>query len=346
MKRRILVATAALAALVLAGFATMASGIVSIGASGGHWTLSEWLLRFGKRRSIATHSIGIDAPQLDDRLVRIGAGHYHGGCQPCHGAPGMAPLGIAPSMLPSPPDLQASVYAYDDAALFYVVRHGIKLTGMPAWPATTRDDEVWAVVAFLRALSALDAEGYRSLVFGEVEPHSGAPQVVTAQCARCHGSDGLGRGVFPKLAGQPAGYLHASLRAYATGGRHSGIMRIVALRLDDTDMHDAARWYASRPPPAGTGEASALGADIAAHGLPSRRIPACNDCHAASERHHDRYPRLAGQDRAYLAQQLRLFIQRRRGGSDYAGVMQQVTAHALEDGEIDAVAAFYAAMRR
>ena len=60
-------------------------------------------------------------------------------------------------MLPVPPDLSATVDEWTDAQLFRIVKHGIRFTGMPAWPTQTRDDEVWMMVAFLRALPEFDS---------------------------------------------------------------------------------------------------------------------------------------------------------------------------------------------
>jgi cytochrome c553 len=128
-----------------------------------------------------------------------------------------------------------------------------------------RDDEVWAMVAFLRQLPNLDNEAYRIMVYGEDPPTRGTPEVapiaVTESCARCHGSDGLGRGAFtsPKPAGQRFEYLAASLTAYAGGVRHSGIMESAAADLDPTDVVELARYYADLPRPAATAHRSELG---------------------------------------------------------------------------------------
>jgi mono/diheme cytochrome c family protein len=117
----------------------------------------EWLLAFSMRQSVETHTIGITAPRLDDaNLVRLGAAHFHGGCAYCHGAPGTPISPTAKHMLPAPPELSAAVKDWTATELFWIVKHGIKYTGMPSWAALERDDEVWAVVAFLQKLPALD----------------------------------------------------------------------------------------------------------------------------------------------------------------------------------------------
>src|SRR5687767_11253186 len=199
----IIVVVAAVLGTFAAGAALFASlGIYSVAASRGHWAITDWILEFGMRRSVATHSLAVDAPRLDDdNLIRLGAAHFHGGCAQCHGAPGVPRNPLVQGMLPEPPDLALVAGRWRDRELFWIVKHGIKYTGMPAWPSLERDDEVWAVVAFLRKLPALNVAAYRELAMGEVEvpPESGrdlalgrvAEQAVSG-CARCHGADARG----------------------------------------------------------------------------------------------------------------------------------------------------------
>ena len=105
-------------------------------------------------------------------------------------------------MTPRPPYLAPQIANWKREELFYIVKHGVKFTGMPAWPARERDDEVWAMVAFLEKLPKLDEAAYRRLAYGEPQPAApmeameGAEQVAPADlqtCARCHGGDGIAR---------------------------------------------------------------------------------------------------------------------------------------------------------
>ncbi|HTV19008.1 MAG TPA: c-type cytochrome [Polyangiaceae bacterium] len=169
LRRGLLTAAALLAVAGLAGALAVVSGVIPITASSGHFAVTEWLLVFTKKRSIATHTWGKSGPPLDEpALVLKGAGHFEAGCRPCHGAPDLPRLPRVPrAMLPPPPNLSVVARHYSPEELFYIVKHGIKFTGMPAWPSQVRDDEVGAVVAFLVTLPDLDAEGYRRLVHGE-----------------------------------------------------------------------------------------------------------------------------------------------------------------------------------
>jgi cytochrome c553 len=261
VKRWIFRIAAFLVLAAFGGFLFAASGIMPIKASSGHWPITAWFLNFAMRRSVVTHSLAIKPPPLDDdALVLKGAGHYEIGCRPCHGSPDLTLLPrIAQWMTPQPPNLSREVPKWDAEELFYIVKHGVKFTGMPAWPAQNRDDEVWAMVAFLLKLPVLTADDYKRLARGEAST-AGAdapmgdllesekpPLIVQENCARCHGADGGGRGLgaFPKLAGQKPQYFTASMQAYALGRRSSGIMEPIAVALSQENKAELARYYAA-----------------------------------------------------------------------------------------------------
>ena len=343
--------------VALAGAVVMLSGVVPIKASSGHWSITAVLLDFAKTRSVSTHSWGIEAPSLDDEaLVLRGAGHYESGCRPCHGGPSEAVPPVMAAMTPPPPELTARLRRWTPEKLFTIVKHGIKFTGMPAWPAQQRDDEVWATVAFLRRMPDLDPIAYRRLATGnaasesganEIMPGSSSPPVVRSVCSRCHGLDGAGRGpgAFPSLAGQRAEYIHASLRAFADRTRFSGIMSGIAGTLGDDAMRSAAAYYAGLAPRHGEPPAdpSALtrGGALASRGAPGRDIPPCVECHGPTAHpKNPAYPRLTGQHARYLAEQLRLLQERRRGGSPNVTLMH-VFVDRLRPDEIQDVALYY-----
>jgi cytochrome c553 len=332
---------AGLAAVVVTGAALIVvSGIMPIKASSGHWPITARLLDFAKLRSVATHSLGIQAPPLDDEaLVLRGAAHYENGCSSCHGKPGAGMPPVMAAMTPEPPELPAGLSRYKPEELFSIVKHGIKFTGMPAWPAQERDDEVWAVVSFLRRMPRLDAAAYQRLAYGELGiaaetapslPLHGQqpPPAVRDICWRCHGVDGTGRGpgAFPSLAGQRSAYLYASLRAFAHRTRFSGIMSGIAATLSDGTMREVAAYYERLPPREAefTANSSAImrGMTMATRGIPGRDIPACGECHGPSERpKNPAYPRLSGQHARYLTSQLELLKKRHRGGTPNVNLM-------------------------
>ncbi|MDQ3665864.1 MAG: c-type cytochrome [Acidobacteriota bacterium] len=349
--------------MTLGGFLIAATGIIPIKASSGHWAVTRWFLQFSKQRSVATHTLGIESPSLNEpRLVLKGAGAYENNCRACHGSPSLQYPRVAQQMTPQPPYLPATIPTWEAEELFYIVKHGIKFTGMPAWPARQRDDEVWAMAAFLQRFPSLKDDEYRRLVSGDLAMSGEAvsigglerpePRIVVTNCARCHGLDGLGRGLgaFPRLAGQQVRYLDLSLQAYAKSERHSGIMGPIAAGLSIDEMSELARYYSglSKLPPSPTmpEAASAIerGSVIALQGIPARRIPACVACHGPSDiTRNPVYPTLAGQYADYLILQLELFKNESRGGTAYAHLMRAFATRLSPDQMRD-VALYYASL--
>jgi cytochrome c553 len=333
------------------------SGIYNVAASSGHWAVVDWFLAFGMRNSVELRANAITAPALEQPdLVSLGAAHFHGGCAFCHGAPGIPVSPIARQMLPSPPHLATSMRPWTDEELFWIVQHGIKYTGMPGWTALERADEIWAVVAFLKQLPQLDAESYRGLALGSVKlvGQSGeqlatvdsSPQGAGA-CARCHGAEGTGpaSALVPVLHGQPAEFLVTALREYAEGSRRSGIMQPLAAELGTQDIERLGRYYAKLAPSRsshGTGSSpSERGFRLATEGDPSNGIPACGMCHGQGGL--ARYPRLAGQNAAYMVGQLRLWAAGHHTSTAGGAIMGPI-AQRLSDPDIQAASAYFAAL--
>jgi len=363
--RRTLARLGAVAVLVgIGAFGFIGLGLTPIAADQGHWPITQRFLQFTMSRTVRMQSLRTPVPALDDpALVLEGAGHYASNCMPCHGAPGQAQARVVERMVPSPPYLAEVVADWEPQELHWIVKHGLKYTAMPAWTSPRRDDEVWAMVAFLRRLPELDAAQYRALAFGPQGSARGAedlglgalewpPLSVLDNCSRCHGLEGRGRGnvAIPRLAGQREAYLLASLRAFARGDRHSGIMQPVAAGLDAAQMRALARHFAAMPAPPVEGagatddRARARGAQLAAKGDGLRRIPACRHCHGpGASRADPAYPRLSGQPPRYLARQLRLFQQDRRGGTGNRHLMHRAAA-SLDERQIRDLAAYYGSL--
>jgi cytochrome c553 len=331
------------------------SGAYSVAASRGHWTIFEYFLAFVMRNSVERRAALIDPPPLDDvDLITLGAGAYHSGCAWCHGAPGTPTNPVTRRMLPTPPDLSARMRDWEDEELFWIVQHGIKYTGMPAWTSQKRQDEVWAVVAFLRGIESLDADSYRELALGPARTPEGGREIAFEEdaveaavaCARCHGAEGSGprSALVPILHGQPAESLIAALQAYQAGKRESGIMQPLANDLTQGDVEHVARYYASLALPALssaalTGANLSNGRKLAEEGLPEAELPACVSCHG--EEALPIYPRLAGQSARYIANQLQLWKRETTRHSNTAVIMAPI-ARALTDQQITDVAAYLA----
>jgi cytochrome c553 len=325
-------------------------GFFNIAASTGHWQITDWFLHFAMRSAVRTYSLAVEAPErLPVEGIQPSAGHFERGCAICHGAPGVPQSPAVRKMLPRPPELGPVIDTWTDAELFRIVKYGVRFTGMPAWPTQQRDDEVWAMVAFLRTLPRMDPRTYRELAIGEggVAMHANDLETALADCARCHGRDGRGRSAHvPIISGQRGEYLMASLEAFAEHKRSSGVMELAAVETDPRLFADLARHFASQSsvsaPAAASGDA-ARGREIAERGIPERKVPACLGCHSGAPR-NPVYPKLDGQHAGYLKTQLRLFAEGKRGGTPYAHLMER-TAKSLEADDIEDLAAYFSSRR-
>lgn len=165
MKRTLktLAVTAAIGALGLGG--VLYFGLINVGADDPHWAPVHGLLAAVRERSIELRARDIQVPNLEDpALIRSGAGNYHSMCIGCHLAPGVAPTELSQNLYPAPANLSTGGVERSPAATFWVIKHGIKATGMPAWGKSMGDPYLWGLVAFVQQLPTLDAQGYQALV--------------------------------------------------------------------------------------------------------------------------------------------------------------------------------------
>ncbi|PTR20511.1 cbb3-type cytochrome c oxidase subunit III [Cereibacter azotoformans] len=294
------------------------------------------------------------------RFYLLGARHYDSACRVCHGAPGVTQGATVRAMLPAPPPIGDAVRDWRPNELGWIVREGVKMSGMPGWPSA-RNDEVWPVVAFLTRVRGMRPEHYAALV----GPATAEGPPGFGSCAGCHGIDGLsGNERIPRLDIQTPDYLEMALLTYRDGRRQSGYMRHAASavpaetlrplaqrfgRLSDATARGAGQ--AARA--AGSGAAGAAGASDdpveegrrLAFALDRRRdLPACHSCHGPdAERRRPDTPSLSGQYRGYLETQLILWRDGLRGGGPRAELMSEA-ARRLNDDHIAALAACYSSL--
>ena len=141
-------------------------GIFDVAADQPHGPLLSWLAETTRERSIAVRSIGTRAPALDSQvLLDRGAHEYGQMCAGCHLGPGVADNEFRRGLYPVAPALAGPEFAreHSDAVAvrqFWIVKHGIKMSAMPAWGITHDDDTIWSIVAFLQKLPGLTPEQY------------------------------------------------------------------------------------------------------------------------------------------------------------------------------------------
>lgn len=140
------------------------SGIYNIGADDTHTRPVYAVLQTLRERSISQRAKSLQVPDLSDpALIRQGAGNYNAMCTGCHLAPGMQDTELSKGLYPAPPAF-AKVQETDPAHHFWVIKHGIKASGMPAWGKSMKDEYIWGMVAFLQQLPKLDETQYKTLV--------------------------------------------------------------------------------------------------------------------------------------------------------------------------------------
>src|SRR5688572_29420623 len=170
MQRTLSIVAITLLAVVLLGALVVASGAISVAADEPHSSLVFGILDTARERSIEARADDMQIPALDDAaMVRRGAGNYDSMCVKCHLAPGMDQTELSAGLSPTPPNLAKHAHA-DPGEAFWVIKHGIKATGMPDWGKQMGDPYIWELVAFLRKLPSLSPEQYQAEVAASGHP--------------------------------------------------------------------------------------------------------------------------------------------------------------------------------
>ncbi len=150
--------TAALttAAAVVVGAVVVMGGLYDVSASTQHTQAVYSLLEITFEQSVRRRARAIEAPALDaPALVERGALCFRDHCLACHGAPGVAPGPAGLAMQPAPGPLVDAARLWRARELYWITRHGIRMTGMPAWGHRLPDADLWALAAFLGRLPEL-----------------------------------------------------------------------------------------------------------------------------------------------------------------------------------------------
>lgn len=151
------------AALVI-GAGTLYFGLINPGADEPHSAVVYKLIETARDRAIAVRADDLTVPALTDpAMIKQGAGNYSAMCTGCHLAPGIETTEMHKILYPAPPDL-STLGAPDPARAFWVIKHGVKASGMAAWGKNIKDDYIWNMVAFLQQMPKMTPEQYQVLV--------------------------------------------------------------------------------------------------------------------------------------------------------------------------------------
>ncbi len=157
---------------ILVGIIVIWFGLYNVAANDRHLATTTKLLEMVRVRSINMRSNDINVPPLsDEKLIKEGAVHYAEMCTGCHLAPGIADSELHTGLYPQPPVFSAGTYSNTPEAQFWVIKNGLKMTGMPAWSPAHTDQQIWGMVAFLQKIKTLSAEEYMLLSQSDGDGH-------------------------------------------------------------------------------------------------------------------------------------------------------------------------------
>jgi mono/diheme cytochrome c family protein len=163
IKHHSITVAAVLIVLAVGAGAFVFSGMYNIGADDHHTKPVFMALQTLRDRSIHQRSKSLEMPDLKDpALVLKGAGQYTAMCTDCHLSPGMTDSEIRPGLYPQPPNL--SQVRIDPRDAFWAIKHGLKMTAMPAWGLSHDDATIWSLVAFVQRLPDMSPQEYKEIV--------------------------------------------------------------------------------------------------------------------------------------------------------------------------------------
>ena len=186
--------------IVISGFAgaLLYAGVYNIGADAPHSKAVYMTLDKFRERAIKHHARNLVAPSDlgDPKRIASGAGLYSEMCTGCHLGPGLEKTEMSQGLYPPAPELARGT-DHSAAEQFWIVKHGIKLSAMPAWGRSHSDKLIWDMVAFLGALPKLSPAQYQAAVAtvpgGHDEMMKDMPEMMTAPAsgeAAPHGPPG------------------------------------------------------------------------------------------------------------------------------------------------------------
>ncbi len=149
-------------------------GVYNIAANDKHWEITNELIEVFRKRSVKVRSEDIVEPEnlSDPTRINKTAANYQEMCAACHLAPGIDKNELNDGLYPKPPAFAKTAHgAHDNKENFWVIKNGIKLTGMPAWGGSHSDDEIWSLVAFINKLNEMSAADYKKLTSVKTAGH-------------------------------------------------------------------------------------------------------------------------------------------------------------------------------
>lgn len=142
-------------------------GAYDVAADREHWKATRWLMETVRERSVArqARAIRVRLPEpMDEDTLHEAVIAFEDMCAGCHAPPGQDPGALARGLNPPAPDLTDAARELTAAELFWVTRHGIRMSGMPAWGETHADAELWPIIGLIRQFPVMTGGDYEELL--------------------------------------------------------------------------------------------------------------------------------------------------------------------------------------
>lgn len=149
--------------IALGAYTAIVAGAYNIAATVPDTEPERLLLDSAMTYSVRAHA-GAEAPKSwSDAQIKNGFKQHGEMCVICHGAPGKERTDISKGLHPQPPKLAEAVKEWSNAELFWIIKNGIRMTGMPAFGPTHRDEQIWDIVGLLRRLPEISAQDFEAM---------------------------------------------------------------------------------------------------------------------------------------------------------------------------------------
>ena len=158
------------------GFLLIWFGVFNVAATDKHWGITRTFLEWVRERSINSNMEQLKAPDLtDEKLIAGGAPNYQAMCVQCHLAPGIKTSEFYQGLNPKPPVFyKGETHDRDPVAAFWIIKNGIKMTGMASWGQSHSDKQIWELIAFINAMPGMGPIAYKKMVGDGEHTHKGS----------------------------------------------------------------------------------------------------------------------------------------------------------------------------
>lgn len=145
---------------IVAALIVILTGAYNVAATDRHAPLARWALDTTFNNSVERQAADLVAPEFTAADLRAGGREFAEYCVHCHGAPGAKPHEWVSGMTPNPPPLSRAAKTWSVNEIFWIVKHGVKMSGMPPFGPDHDDRTIWNIAAFVDALPGMTPEEY------------------------------------------------------------------------------------------------------------------------------------------------------------------------------------------